>query len=308
MRYASFALLCALLSGVALGACTCSIPSQPPIRNITKLPTHYAALVYPHYQAIDLFGPLDLFNSLSMIYANETKMHLSILAKSMEPVSTAMMPTGFGETIMPTMTFKDYLSGKNATGGHNDPSAEDCDDGHGGHAVAKRSMRFGARQMDHGNGKGTMSPSTSSDPGDIDVLIVPGGGGSRRNLIEEIAFVKAIYPKLQYIISICTGASILAQAGVLDNKKATTNKRSWAWVLSTGGNSTTWVPTARWVHDGNVWTTSGIHAGIDGAFAFVSHVYSDPVADYMAKSLEFERQTNEHHDPFGKVWGVPGAV
>ena len=67
------------------------------------------------------------------------------------------------------------------------------------------------------------------------------------------------------------------------------------------------VPLSR-VDDGNIWTSSGISAGTDLMYAWVSHVYSDPVADYMSKSLEYDRQTDEHHDPYGKIWDVPGAV
>ena len=298
MRFSGLALLGAALP-FTLGS-----PSQPPIANTTKLPTHFGALIFPHFQALDLYGPLDLFNSIAMLYANQTTMHLSILAKTMDPVSTGMMPGGFGESTVPTITFKDYLARSKARGDQNGSStdAEDCDDGNGGHAVAKRAMRFGARQMGHGN-----MPSMSKDPGDIEVLLVPGGGGTRKDMTEEIAFVKEIYPKLQYIISVCTGASILARAGIADGRRMTTNKRSWSWVASTGPN-VTWVPTARWVQDGNIWSTSGIASGIDGSYAWVSHVYGDPVSDYMSKSLEYERQTDEHHDPFGKIWDVPGAT
>lgn len=288
--------------------CTFGSPSQPRIANNTQLPTHFGALIFPHFQALDLIGPLDLLNSLSMLYANETTMKLTVLAKTMEPVSTGMGPGSFGELFLPTMTFDDYLNrnktkpspGKPA---HGKPEDDDCDDGHGGHAVAKRSMRMGARQMHH---MPIPPKSEDDDNTEIEVLIVPGGGGTRRNMTEEIAFVKAVYPNLKYLISVCTGASILARAGVLDGRRATTNKRSFAWVASTGPN-TTWVPTARWVEDGNIWSSSGISAGIDITYAWVAHVYSDPVAEYMSQSLEYDRQTDEHHDPYGKIWDVPGA-
>ncbi|KAF2830007.1 class I glutamine amidotransferase-like protein [Ophiobolus disseminans] len=280
---------------------TFGIPSQPPISNTTKLPTHFGVLLFPHFQAVDMYGPMDLINSISMLYANQTSMHVTVLAKTLDPVSTAMMPGGFGQSTVPTMTFDDYFSSRKAEDNQTSTESEDCGDGDGSHAVAKRAMRFGARQMSHDK-----MPS-KSDPGDIDVLIVPGGGGTRKDMTAEIAFVKKLYPNLQYIFSVCTGASILARAGVLDGKSATTNKRSFSWVASTGPN-VKWVPTARWVQDGNVWTTSGINAGIDGAFAWVSHVYGDDVSDYMAKSLEHNRQTDAHNDPFGKIWDVKGAT
>jgi transcriptional regulator GlxA family with amidase domain len=304
MRFSKVALLGAILP------CTLGSPSQPHITNTTKLPTHFGAIIFNHFQAIDLIGPLDIFNSMAMLYANETKMRLTLLAKTLNPVSTGMGPGTFGESFLPTMTFEDYLSRKNAKGDDQVSSSSSqlpqyYDDGAGGHAVAKRALRFEGRQS-HGTDDMNMPgmPTMSDDPGDIEVLIVPGGGGTRANMTAEIAFVRDIYPKLQYIISVCTGATILARAGVLDNRRATTNKRSWPWAVTTGPN-TTWVPTARWVEDGNIWSSSGISAGIDVAYAWVSAVYGDPVSEYMSKSLEYDRHTDSHHDPYGKIWDVP---
>jgi transcriptional regulator GlxA family with amidase domain len=61
------------------------------------------------------------------------------------------------------------------------------------------------------------------------------------------------------------------------------------------------VPTARWVEDGNIFSSSGISAGIDAAYAFVSRVYGDDVAEYMSLSMEYDRETDPHHDPYGKI-------
>ncbi|CAA9960050.1 DJ-1/PfpI family protein [Pyrenophora teres f. maculata] len=261
MRYSS--LLPALL---AFQPCL-SAPSKPPITNTSILPTHYGLLIFPHYQALDIFSPMDLLNSLFMFYSNNTQTpHLSVLSKTMAPVTSAMMTGGFGQEILPTTTFADYLAG-------------------------------------HGKGK----DGDSTSKGDIDVLVVPGGGGTRRDMSAEIDFVKLTYPKLKYIISICTGATILSRAGVIDNKRATTNKRSWAWATSTGPN-VTWVPTARWVEHGNVFTSSGVSAGTDAMYAFVSRVYGEAVAEYMSLSLEYERVVDWQHDDFARVWDVPGAV
>jgi putative intracellular protease/amidase len=46
----------------------------------------------------------------------------------------------------------------------------------------------------------------------------------------------------------------------LSGRRATTNKARWDWVTEFGSNIT-WVPSARWVEDGNVWTSSGVAAG-----------------------------------------------
>jgi putative intracellular protease/amidase len=73
-------------------------------------------------------------------------------------------------------------------------------------------------------------PTHTFETAPLDVLIIPGGIGSRAPvplLSNTIAFVKGRYPTLQYLITVCTGAGIAARAGVLDGKHATTNKRAW---------------------------------------------------------------------------------
>lgn len=265
---------------------TLSSPSQPPFANTTTLPKHFGLLVFDHFQALDVFGPMDVFNNLAMLYKSSTTMYLSILSKTMAPATTGMemLAGSMEERILPTTTFEEYLAGS--------------------HAIARRAVRFGARQ-DHVSNPHNTIPSPS--PGDIEVLIVPGGGGTRSNMTAEIAFVRVVYPKLKHIISICTGATILSRAGVLDGKKATTNKRSWAWAVQQGPN-VTWVPTARWVEDGNVFSSSGVSAGIDAAYAFVGRIYGEEVADWLALSAEYNRVRNASDDPFGKVWDVFGAT
>lgn len=66
----------------------------------------------------------------------------------------------------------------------------------------------------------------------------------------------------KYILSVCTGSQVLARAGVLEGKKATTNKHAFKLIVEeTRDMNITWVAKARWVVDGNVWTSSGVTAG-----------------------------------------------
>ncbi|KAG8947322.1 hypothetical protein FRC00_009179, partial [Tulasnella sp. 408] len=71
---------------------------------------------------------------------------------------------------------------------------------------------------------------------EIDVLLIPGGDGAEVAYDNPriIDYVKRTYPKLKYIASVCTGAQILAKAGILKGKKATTNKWVWAHMVSKG--------------------------------------------------------------------------
>ena len=93
----------------------------------------------------------------------------------------------------------------------------------------------------------------------IDVLVIPGARSSTATVLKNPAwqnYVARVYPGLKYLFSVCTGAGIAARAGVLSGRYATTNKAGFRWVESLGGN-VNWVPVARWVVDGNIWTSSG---------------------------------------------------
>ncbi len=61
---------------------------------------------------------------------------------------------------------------------------------------------------------------------------------------------------LKYLLSVCTGSWLLARAGLLDGKKATSNKFAWEATVQQS-DKTVWIRTARWVHDGNIITASG---------------------------------------------------
>lgn len=72
----------------------------------------------------------------------------------------------------------------------------------------------------------------STAPDDIEVLIIPGGFGSRKeeNIDSVVEFVKERYPSLKWLLTVCTGSAIVAKSGVLDGRRATSNKRAFAWV------------------------------------------------------------------------------
>jgi hypothetical protein len=173
-------------------------PSQPAFTNTTELPTHFAMLLLPHFQALDVFGPLDVLNTLSMLYSNQTTMTLTMLSKNMDPVSTTMKGmhgTGnFGEEVVPTNTFANILGKKkscpvNPSRAHGQASVQsygkDGDDGWGNGYARRHEGHEPTPPMNH-----TMPMK------DIEVLLVPGGGGTRQNMTEEIAFVKEIYPRV----------------------------------------------------------------------------------------------------------------
>ena len=139
----------------------------------------------------------------------------------------------------------------------------------------------------------------------LDLLLVPGGFGTRREvengrLLDWIAQRAAA---AEIAMSVCTGAALLARAGVLDGRRATTNKWAFQWVVSQGPR-VEWVPVARWVDDGNVVTSSGVSAGIDMALHVVGRLTDAATADQLGTFLEYDRHRDAGWDPFAKVHGL----
>lgn len=81
-------------------------------------------------------------------------------------------------------------------------------------------------------------------------------------------------------MSICNGASLLAAAGILDNRPATTNKMFWD-NSNKPGPKVKWIKKARWVDDGTVVTSSGLSAGMDMSLAVVGRLYGKDVAVWL---------------------------
>jgi len=143
-----------------------------------KPPTKIGVILFPGFQLLDVAGPIDALNILSMTRT----LHLSILAATLDPVSTrhhATATTGsdFAQSIVPTHTF-------------------------------------------------------DNPPEDLEVLIIPGGIGARKdeNVEPVVQFVKKVFPTLRWCLTVCTGSWVLARTGLLDGKRATSNKRAFGTV------------------------------------------------------------------------------
>ena len=138
----------------------------------------------------------------------------------------------------------------------------------------------------------------------LDILLVPGSDGFRdRRMMSDIAaFIRNRYPQLKYLLSVCTGSMLVAAAGVLDGRNATSNKYSWSY--GTRQKGVNWIPRARWVVDGNIWSSSGVAAGMDMTFAFIAAEYSPKLAQQLANVMEYEPHKDPHHDPFADIWKV----
>ncbi len=132
-----------------------------------------------------------------------------------------------------------------------------------------------------------------------DVLFVPGGMGTRR-LVEDdhfLAQLKAMAAGRQILMSVCTGSALLAVAGLLEGYTATSNKRAFDWATSFGENIE-WRRSARWAHDRDRWTSSGVAAGTDMAAAFVADRYGEEFVSDIADAIELRLNLDADDDPF----------
>jgi len=133
----------------------------------------------------------------------------------------------------------------------------------------------------------------------LDLLVIPGGGGTRTlvNDQELLSRLRLICAKSETIASVCTGSALLAKAGILDGLRATSNKMSFGWVASQS-SKVHWKPKARWVVDKNIWTSSGVAAGMDMALALIARYFGDDIASQTAKRLEYVWNKDSEHDLF----------
>ncbi|KEF54744.1 uncharacterized protein A1O9_09186 [Exophiala aquamarina CBS 119918] len=253
-------------------------------------PAHYLLAIFPGYQLLDLAGPLDILNILSLVKA-DLPLTLTIIAESLEPVPSKPIPpssanwtfdlqaqfpetngkvnTNFNQYLLPDVTFDQYISSLD------DPSTNKKD--------------------------GHFSP--------VDVLLIPGGLGTRLNRVSSdgqtvsniralLDFIPKVAPHIAHaIITVCTGSDALAQTGLLDNRRATTNISRFQDVEGRNPN-VKWQSWARWVRSipestdrANIemWTSAGISAGMDVTLAFIAHHYGGlELSRDLAKRLEYD--------------------
>jgi transcriptional regulator GlxA family with amidase domain len=139
----------------------------------------------------------------------------------------------------------------------------------------------------------------------IDVILVPGGIGTRRevNNAATLEWLRQRAAEAEIVSSVCTGAALLARAGLLDGRRATSNKLSFKWVTEQGP-AVDWIRQARWVEDGKFATSSGVSAGIDMTLALIARLSGAETAERIAIRMEYEWHRDPGWDPFAKIHGL----
>ncbi|MEJ8571135.1 DJ-1/PfpI family protein [Microbaculum marinum] len=133
-----------------------------------------------------------------------------------------------------------------------------------------------------------------------DILLVPGGFGTRREVDNPVltGWLAEAAARAELVTSVCTGAALLARAGLLDGRGATTNKMSWDWATA-HGPAARWQRQARWVEDGNVITSAGVSAGIDMTLAVIARLIDRETAEAVARAAEYVWWREADRDAFG---------
>jgi transcriptional regulator GlxA family with amidase domain len=198
-----------------------------------------AALVFPGFQTLDLFGPLEILGDHDV-----GAVDIKIVAATLEPVASY----------------------------------------HGFKTVVDRTLADGT---------------------DYDLILLPGDDSAPlnpRNAAINEWIVKAS-GKAEYVLAVCTGTVLLATTGLLDGRRATTNKKDYASTIH-HGPKVTWVPQARWVEDGKFFTSSGVSAGMDMSLAVMARIFGDHAAQAIAVGTEYDWHRDPNWDPFAKLAGL----
>ena len=122
----------------------------------------------------------------------------------------------------------------------------------------------------------------------LDVLVVPGGWGTRRGFEDPrlIAWIAERGATVPTLTAVCTGSMLLGKAGLLDGRRATTHWRSLGWMRESFPRVTV-VEDRHVVEDGHVVTSAGISAGIDMALTVVTRLLGENIGRETARQMEY---------------------
>jgi len=190
------------------------------------------AILYPDFELLDLYGPLEMFGTLG------EELKILTIADRVEPVASTQGPR--------TMADTDYANAP-----------------------------------------------------ELDLLLIPGGIGTFPALENQamLEFLAARAPASRYTMSVCTGSALLAAAGLLDGKRATSNKMFFSMV-SDLRDQVQWIENARWVVDGKMVTSSGVSAGTDMALAVIADLFGQERAEQISAFTEYQWHQDADSDPF----------
>ena len=139
------------------------------------------------------------------------------------------------------------------------------------------------------NGLRIVPHHIAADLGAVDILVVPGGFGTRRELTNPamLEFIRTASSAAALTLSVCTGSLLLGAIGLLAGRSATTHKDAMDELrtLNCGANI---LPDARIVDNGRIVTSAGISADIDAALYIVARLFGQPSAAETARYMQYD--------------------
>ncbi len=124
----------------------------------------------------------------------------------------------------------------------------------------------------------------------LDILLVPGGQGTRRERHNQrlLDWIVEQDKRTDLTTSVCTGAFLLAERGLLDQHRATTHWNSVEWMRTTY-SAITMLDDQRVVDEGHIITSAGVSAGIDMSLHIVARLHGTDTARWTARRMEYEK-------------------
>lgn len=122
----------------------------------------------------------------------------------------------------------------------------------------------------------------------LDILCVPGGWGTRREISNQtmLEWLRKRAAEAELLTAVCTGSMLLGFAGLLDSRRATTHWRSLDW-MAESFPKTTVLRDQHVVDDGTLITSAGISAGIDMALRVVTRYFGEGISRATARQMEY---------------------
>ncbi|MFL4469695.1 DJ-1/PfpI family protein [Tateyamaria armeniaca] len=146
---------------------------------------------------------------------------------------------------------------------------------------------------------------TIAEKDDYDLLLIPGGDSALKlaDDPEMVDWLRRASANAERVMAVCTGTVLLGMTGILDGRKATTNKIDFNQTVHLAPG-VEWIKEARWVEDGKFFTSSGVSAGMDMALAVMADLFGIEMAERLALGSEYEWHQDASRDPFAKLAGL----
>lgn len=154
-------------------------------------------------------------------------------------------------------------------------------------------------QIKNSHGVSILTESVEEINNNADIFLIPGGLGTRKEVTNNLLInkIRKFSEECKYVMTVCTGSALLAKTGLLNGKKATSNKRAFDWVV-TNGENVNWIRKARWTVDGKFYTSSGVSAGMDMVLGFLSDMHGIQFARQVAFQIEYNWIEDKDNDSF----------